>query len=283
MLESLSEHSATVHMNALFVFTLAVWTLKCRAWLRWVMLALCVPVVYAYLLSQRRAAMVALFVGIIVLLVVLFYCRRRVFWFFSVTMSVLGSGFVLATWNATGALGLPATAVKTVLFPDQLQRGRSRAPTSTGRSRRSTCGSRSSRARSPASASVRSSCMPLPLPDISFFEFWEYLPHNSVLWIWLKMGFLGFVAMLFLFARAVQLGARSALVVRTQEQVAIGRHGRHVRRDVHRLRLRRHRLGRPQHRVPGRSPSPSALTSSGPTTSRARRRRRPPAQLESVH
>ena len=56
---------------------------------------------------------------------------------------------------------------------------------------------------------------PVPLPDISFFEFWEYLPHNSVLWVWLKIGFFGFVAMLFLFARAVQHGTRSALSVRT--------------------------------------------------------------------
>ena len=45
----------------------------------------------------------------------------------------------------------------------------------------------------PASASARSSSIRSRCPDISFFEFWEYLPHNAVLWIWLKMGFLGFV------------------------------------------------------------------------------------------
>ena len=58
------------------------------------------------------------------------------------------------------------------------------------------------------------------MPDISFFEFWEYMPHNAVLWIWVKMGVFGFVAMLFLFARSIQLGARSAITVRTHEQVA---------------------------------------------------------------
>ena len=47
------------------------------------------------------------------------------------------------------------------------------------------------------------------MPDISFFEFWEYIPHNNVLWIWIKIGFFGFVAMLFMFGRGVQLGARS--------------------------------------------------------------------------
>ena len=29
---------------------------------------------------------------------------------------------------------------------------------------------------------------PFPLPDISFFPFYEYMPHNSVLWIWIKTG-----------------------------------------------------------------------------------------------
>ena len=58
------------------------------------------------------------------------------------------------------------------------------------------------------------------MPDISFFEFWEYIPHNYVLWIWLKLGFLGFAAMLFMFGRAVQLGARSIALVRTNDHVA---------------------------------------------------------------
>ena len=107
VLEALTEHAATVHMNALFVFTFAVWTLKCRAWLRWAMLALCVPVVWAYLLSQRRAAMVSFIVGLIVLLVVLFHYRRRVFWFCSTVMAVLGSAFVVATWNAAGCARPP--------------------------------------------------------------------------------------------------------------------------------------------------------------------------------
>ena len=62
---------------------------------------------------------------------------------------------------------------------------------------------------------------PLTLPDISFFEFWEYLPHNAMLWVWIKTGIFGFVAMLFLFARAVQHGARSAMQVRSYDHVAV--------------------------------------------------------------
>ena len=116
-LESLSEHSATVLMDMLLVFLLAVLMFKCSRWMRWAVALMAPPVVYAYLLSQRRAAMVAMFIGVTTLVIILYHRRRRAFWFFTPATVVLGLGFVLATWNATGALGLPATAVKSVLVP----------------------------------------------------------------------------------------------------------------------------------------------------------------------
>ena len=215
-LESLAEHSATVHMNALFIMAIAAWMLRCRPRVRWGFLLLLPPVVWAYILSQRRAAMIALFIGFVVVVVVVWHRRRRRFWFVVPVAFVLGLGFVLATWNASGALGLPAQAVKTVLFPEEL-----------GEADRSSDIYRQIEAYD-LHFTIRSNPIfgygfgqkflrPWTLPDISFFEFWEYIPHNSVLWIWIKTGYFGFVAMLFLFARGLQLGIRSALKVRTDE------------------------------------------------------------------
>ena len=48
------------------------------------------------------------------------------------------------------------------------------------------------------------------MPDISFFEWWEYFPHNSIMWIWLKMGVGGFFAMIFLVGYAIMTGVRAA-------------------------------------------------------------------------
>jgi hypothetical protein len=220
VLESLSEHSATIHMNALFVFLLALMVFKCRKELRWFVAFLVPTVVYAYLLSQRRAAMIALIVGVAALTAVLFYRRRRMFWFFTPAAFVVAIGYLGATWNASGALGLPAQAVKTVLFPEQL----GGADRSSDLYRRIEAYDLWFTIRSQPVIGVgfgQKFLHPVALPDISFFEFWEYIPHNSVLWIWLKTGFLGFVAMLFLFGRAVQLGARSVLAVRSAEQAAI--------------------------------------------------------------
>lgn len=219
-LESLSEHSATIPMNALFILLLCAVMFKCSRWLKWTAFLLAVPTMYAYLLSQRRAAMIALFLGVFVVIAVLYQRRRRAFWFVAPTTVVLGLGFVLGTWNAGGAVGLPAQAVKSVLFPDQL----SDADTSSDLYRQLENFNLYFTIQNYRPFGVgfgHKFLRPAPMPDISFFEFWEYIPHNNVLWIWLKMGFLGFCSMLFMFGRAVQLGARSIALVRSVDHVAI--------------------------------------------------------------
>jgi O-antigen ligase len=48
-----------------------------------------------------------------------------------------------------------------------------------------------------------------PMPDISWFEWWEYITHNSIMWIWMKTGISGFFSVLFLFGLAVVTGVRA--------------------------------------------------------------------------
>jgi O-antigen ligase len=218
-LESLGEHSATIPMNALFVLLIGAIVFKCSGWLRWTAFLLSIPVVYAFILSNRRAAMVALFVGVIIIIAVLFQRRRRAFWILAPTTVLLGIGFVLATWNATGAIGLPANAVKTVLFPNEL----SARDSSSDLYRQIEAANLYFTIQSNRLFGVgfgQKFLQLIPMPDISFFEFWEYIPHNNVLWIWIKLGFFGFVAMLFMFGRGVQLGARSVTLIRSADHVA---------------------------------------------------------------
>jgi len=218
-LETLSEHSATIPMDALFTLLACALMFKCSRWLRWTSFVLAIPVAWAYLLSQRRAAMVALFIGLFIVIVVLYQRRRRAFWFVAPTAFLLGLGFVLATWNATGALGLPAQAVKTVLFPDEL----GAADNSSDLYRKLEATNLYYTIQSNRVFGVgfgNPFLQVVPMPNISFFEFWQYIPHNNILWIWIKMGFFGFVAMLYMFGRAVQLGARSVALVRSVDHVA---------------------------------------------------------------
>jgi O-antigen ligase len=219
-LESLTEHSATVHMNAVIVFAICAWLFHARGWVRWLALVLAVPTAWAYILSQRRAAMVALFAGVIMILVALYIRRRRAFWILAPSLAVVLAGLVLATWNATGPIGLPAQAVKSVLFPNELgaaEQGSDQYRVSENYDLWYTIRAKPLTGFGFGQQFLR----PVPLPDISFFEFWEYMSHNSVLWIWVKMGFFGFVSMLFMIGRSIQLGGRSIVGVRTPEQAAV--------------------------------------------------------------
>ena len=87
-------------MNALFVLLIGSLVFKCSRWMRWTSFLLAIPVTWAYILSQRRAAMVALFVGVFILICILYQRRRRAFWFVAPATVFVGLGFVLATWNA---------------------------------------------------------------------------------------------------------------------------------------------------------------------------------------
>jgi hypothetical protein len=47
------------------------------------------------------------------------------------------------------------------------------------------------------------------MPDISTFEWWEYITHNSIMWIWMEAGAGAFFSMLFLTGMAMIVGGRA--------------------------------------------------------------------------
>ena len=206
-LESLGEHGASIHIDALLLLVLALMLIKgCSRLLRVGMLLLAIPCLVAYTMAERRAAVVALVVGIVMLSIVIHRRNRRAFWWFVPITTVLGLGYLAAFWSAQGSLGFAAQAIKSVIAPGQL----SEADRSSDVYREFERYDLWYTIRSDPLRGLgfgRQFYQPIPLPDISFFVFWQYLPHNSILWVWIKTGFFGFVSMLFLFARTVQRGA----------------------------------------------------------------------------
>jgi len=167
---------------------------------------LSVPCVIAYAVSERRAAVVALAVGIVLLSIVIHRRNRRAFWWFVPIVAVFSALYLAAFWGAQGPIGFPAQAIKSVIAPGQL----SAADRSSDIYRQFEAYNIWYTIRSDPLRGLgfgRQFYQPIRLPDISFFVFWQYLPHNSILWFWIKTGYFGFVAMLFLFARTVQRGA----------------------------------------------------------------------------
>jgi O-antigen ligase len=117
-------------------------------------------------------------------------------------------GYLGAFWNATdGGAGFPAQAVKTIIAPGQLSEEDK--------------GSNLYRAIENYNVvyTIRSQPLtgigfgqqylrPIPNADISFAQWWEYRSHNAILWIWMKTGAGGFLAMLYLFTSAIRHGTR---------------------------------------------------------------------------
>ncbi len=206
--ETITEHSAAIHMNTLFVFALAAWLFKASPAKR-LLLPLMLPLVFVtYLATQRRAAFLTLGIALLFLAFILYRENRRAFFLIVPPVAIIGLIYFFAFWNVSGPLGLPVQAVKTIVAPAQA----SAKDQSSDIYRQIENVNLNFTMRQRPFTGVgfgQKFLILVPMADISFFEWWEYLPHNAIIWIWLKSGVGGFVAMLFLLGTALMVGARA--------------------------------------------------------------------------
>lgn len=194
--ESITEHSAAIHMNTLFVLLFASWLFGADLSKRMGLLLMAPPVLITYIITQRRAAFVGLGLIVCMMAVIFYRLHRRLFWIVMPILAVLGMLYLAAFWNSGSALGFLARAVKSVVAPDAGSADES-----------------SNLYRILENINIAGTIYDapftgvgygqkfhilVPMPDISFFVWWEYIVHNSIFWIWLKSGLLGFLAVLFL-------------------------------------------------------------------------------------
>jgi hypothetical protein len=211
-MESFVSHGATLSMNAMVILLLASWMFRQSSW-AWRMFLpfMLVPVTYMYLASQRRAAFVALIAALGVVGAVLLWTNRRAFWRVVPIVLIIGTVYTAAFWHdETSTAGFPAQAVKSVIAPNDISE------------RNQSSDLYRIVEKQDILATIRSSPItgigfgkpflrPFPLPQINFFLLAPYMPHNSVLWIWIKGGIGGFIALIYLFGVAMHTGARAVL------------------------------------------------------------------------
>ncbi len=217
--ERITEHSAAIHMNTMFVFILAAWLYQASPAKRFLLPLLMPVVLLTYLATQRRAAFLSLGIALVMMAVVLYKENNKLFWRIMPIAALLGTLYIGVFWNNTGALGLPAQAIKSVVAPEQ---GSSDALSNLYREIEN------------ANVSYTIHTAPLTgvgfgnkfyitraMPDISFFVWWEYIVHNSILWMWMKTGVLGFLAMIFMVGFSIMSGARLLGYIANRELKAI--------------------------------------------------------------
>jgi len=205
---AITEHPAAVHMNTLIVFFLAAWLYKMSPRKRLV-LSLMVPIIMIpYIATQRRAAFITLGIALIVIAVLLFKENRRAFWSIVPLATIVLMGYLAAFWNLSGPLALPAEAAKSVLVPSQS----SAADQASDAYRDIENFNLHFTLRQKPLTGIgfgQKFYVVIPMPDISWFQWWQYFPHNSIIWIWLKTGAFGFAAMLYMLGISIMVGARA--------------------------------------------------------------------------
>jgi len=209
-LQRLNEHGASIGANLVLMALVASLAYRRVRWTtRLALLAASIPVTWVYLVAQRRAAIVALAVAFALFAVMLFWRQRRTFWKVIPICAVVMIGYLGAFWNSDSTAGFPAQAIKTVLAPEDA----SAEDQSSDFYRQLETLNLSATVRSAPLLGIgfgQPFLRPFPLPDISVFEFNAYVPHNSFIWIWMKTGFGGFVALIYIVGRTMMQGARRA-------------------------------------------------------------------------
>lgn len=208
--EALTDHSASIHMNTVFVFALASWLYKTSSAKRFGLMLILPSVLITYLGNQRRAAFIALALALILMAIILFRDNRKLFWLLLPAAALISVVYLAVFWNSSGALGLPARAIKSTLFESQAS---ARDQSSNYYRFLENINTSFTIHQKPFTGVGfgQKFYVIVSMADISIFEWWQYFSHNSIIWIWLKMGVGGFIAMLYLVGSAIMLGTSETL------------------------------------------------------------------------
>ena len=205
---AITDHPAAVHMNTIFVFFIGSILYKTSPSKRLALLIMVPFVLVTYMATQRRAAFIALGAALVLIAFLLYLKNRKIFWLIVPAASILLIAYIGTFWSIDHPLALPAQAVKSVIVP----RSMSAAEKSSNEYRDLENINLNFTIRQKPLTGIgfgQKFYVIIPLPNISWFEWWQYFPHNSFIWIWLKTGVFGFAAMLFLFGYTIMLGART--------------------------------------------------------------------------
>ena len=211
-LNSLTQHPAAIHLGTILVLAITTWMYKVSWRLRLFLLLIIPPAIITFIGGQRRAAYIAVILAIVLLVIVLYRERKTAFMIIAPPLAILGLLYIGFFWNSNHALGLGAQAVKSVIAEDQASH---RDQASNLYRDIENLNSTFTIKQEPITGVGFGNRYYIvwPLPDISIFPWWDYIPHNSIIYIWIKSGIGGFLSMLTLFGLTIMHGIRAFIRV----------------------------------------------------------------------
>ncbi|MGD0834707.1 MAG: O-antigen ligase family protein [Candidatus Dormibacteria bacterium] len=209
--EAILGHEESIFFSLFIILTLCLWVYRQRGWLRFTATALLPFVIIADVGNTRRDAFLILAAELLVMVILVYAAlpeRRRLIRRVVATSLVVFALYLPVEWNGSGTLASVAVAVRSGIAPD------ARDAQSNGY-----------RVAEDANLGVMIKQNPLlgtgfgvpinyssyPIVDISNIDSMiAYVPHNGVLYVWMRMGILGEVALWMFVAAAILAGTRAA-------------------------------------------------------------------------
>jgi hypothetical protein len=204
------DHDVVIFLGAVLLLGIAQLVFGGPRWQR-LLSGIGAPIaMFTLLATQRRAGYIAVAVAFLAYAVIFLVSHRKAFFLLAVPILVGMAIYLPVFWNHQGMLGQPARAVRSMVQPNPED-------------------ARSNEYRAIEKFNViatiqanpaqgvgfgREFYFVIPLPDLSWWQFWHFEPHHNILWIWLKTGALGFIAFWVLMGSALTRGAHLVKVLR---------------------------------------------------------------------
>jgi hypothetical protein len=156
--------------------------------------------------NNRRADFVALLVGLVLAWVLIFmvkkHARKSLLVVLLVT-TLLGSAYVAAFYNGSGGFSEPARAVVSVFRPDPTE-----AASNLYRDIEDYDLKYTVKLNPLGLGFGKPFLQPVLLPDLSSLDpVYNYIPHNTIYWVWMRLGPIGYLALWYLFGAIIVRGS----------------------------------------------------------------------------
>jgi len=167
------------------------------------------PVLLALIDNKRRADYLALLVGVMIAWTLIFLIKRHARVQLAVGMSIfllLGSFYVIAFARSSGAISEPARAIVSIISPDYSD---VRDTNSNLYRLMENYDLKYTVKQNPllGLGFGKPFLMPELLPNIIEDDpYYNYIPHNTIYWVWMRLGPIGFFALWFLFGSFIVRG-----------------------------------------------------------------------------
>ena len=183
------QHEDATFLALFLLFVFAAQAFGAFGRLRLLGLFLSPLMLFTLLATQRRAGIIVLLVGVLLIGFVMLLVRARAFLRGALPVIAATCIFVALSWGSTGVLGQPARAIQSLYEPDLRD-----AASNLYRDIETFDISQNIQTNPLLGVGFgREFEMVIRLPDLSWWPFWHFETHNSVLWIWLKTGAIGYV------------------------------------------------------------------------------------------